>query len=121
MEGRLHVHLRELKTALVDRHPEHGEITRVVRETLTAHLERRIMILSDEVLEVIDKGDFNKAVELLLPGLQKLREERLNTSQEAGKTRRKRKEAKGKKKAGVKTQQERQVESLYTKMMENFK
>ena len=121
MEGRLHVHLRELKGVLVERHPEHGELTRVVREQLQAYLEKRVMILSDETLELIDKMDFNAAVDKLLPGLQKLREDRLNTSQEAKAARTEGKEAKKRKKAGIKTEEERRAEVLYKQMMEGFK
>ena len=79
------------------------------------------MILDEKTLEVIDKGDFNKAVDLLLPGLQKLREERMQVGQKAKKTRTTSKETKKRKEAGIQTKQEQMAKTMVEKLMEGFK
>jgi len=121
MEGRLHVHLRELKDQLQERHPHYGELASVTRELVSAYVQEKLMILSEEILEVIDKGDFNAAVDLMLPGLQKLREQRLQVSNKATAARTKKKEDSGKKKVGVKTKEEKLVGDMYRQLMGGFK
>jgi hypothetical protein len=120
MEGRLHVHLRELKDQLQERHPHYGELASITRELVSAYVQERLMILSEEILAVIDRGDFNEAVDLMLPGLQKLREQRLQVSNKATATRSKKKEDAGKKKAGIKTKEEKLVKDMYQQLMGGF-
>ena len=118
--GRLHVHLHELKDEFKAK-CSHKDLSNYTRYLIRAFVEERLMILDQGVLDVIDKGDFETAVELLLPGLQKLREERM---QSGSKTTAKRKEAKAKKgrrKGGVKSKEERELESMYANLMEGFK
>lgn len=119
-EGRLHVHLYELKQQLMDKHPGHGDLSNYLREIIRAYVEERFMILSDEVLEVIDEADFQTAVDLLLPGLQKLREERMQAGEKKTKARKKRKADAGRGK-GKASEKKKATESMYKQLMEGFK
>jgi len=119
-QGRLHVHLQDLKEPFKAR-CGHGDISGRIRDLVRAYLEERIMILSDEVLAVIDKGDHDAAVELMLPGLQKLREERLQDGQKKTKARKDRKAASGQKKGGVKAEKQKAVDGMYNQLMEGYK
>ena len=118
--GRLHVHLFDLKERLLEKHPP-GDISNYVRYIIRAYVEDRYMILDQEVLDVIDKGDFEAAVDLLLPGLQKLREERLQAGQKRVAEKRESAAKKGRRKGGVKSKEDKMVESMYSNMMEGFK
>jgi hypothetical protein len=117
--GRLHVHLYDLKERLVEKHPK--DISNYVRYIIRAYVEERYMILDEEVLKVIDKGDFEAAVELMLPGLQRLREERMQAGEKAVSARKTSKAKKGRRKGGVKSKEDKMVESLYSNLMEGFK
>jgi hypothetical protein len=119
--GRLHVHLHELKEKLQEKHPVPGDISNYVRYIIRAYVEDRYMILDEKVLEVIDKGDFEAAVDLLLPGLQKLREERLQAGQKSVANRKTSKAKKGRRKGGVESKEDKMVKSLYANLMEGFK
>ena len=118
--GRLHVHLRELKPLFKEK-CTHGDITAHTRQLIQAFVEDRIMILGDKALAAIDKGDLNEAVDLILPGLQKLREERLQVGQTAKKTKTTNKEAKKRKEAGIETKQEKLAKSMFNQLMGGFK
>jgi hypothetical protein len=118
--GRLHVHLHELKEEFKAK-CSHKDLSNYTRYLIRAFVEERLMILEQEVLDVIDKGDFEAAVELLLPGLQKLREERMQSGQKTTKARKESKAKKGRRKGGVKSKEERELESMYSNLMEGFK
>jgi hypothetical protein len=96
-------------------------MSNVTRFLIDAYLEESLMILSKEVLDVIDKGDFNEAVELLLPGLQKLREDRLQAGETKKAAKRKSAAAKGRKKAGIKSEKEKQADKMLETLMGGFK
>ncbi|MHA2085775.1 MAG: hypothetical protein ACXABD_18685 [Candidatus Thorarchaeota archaeon] len=119
--GRLHVHLYELKEPFKEKTGGHPHISNVTRYLINAYLEESLMILSKEVLDVIDKGDFNAAVELMLPGLQKLREERLQAGERKKAAKKKSAAARGKKKAGIKTEKEKQADKMLETLMGGFK
>jgi hypothetical protein len=119
--GRLHVHLHELKEQLKEKHPVPGDLSNYIRFIVRAYVEDRYMILSEEILEVIDKGDFEAAVELMLPGLQKLREERMQEGQKKVAAKKASAAKKGRRKGGVKKKEDKMVESMYSNLMEGFK
>ena len=117
--GRLHVHLYELKEPF--REKCGSQMSDITRYLINAYVEESLMILSKEVLDVIDKGNFNDAVELLLPGLQKLREDRLQAGERKTKAKKKSGAEKGKKKAGVKTEEEKSADKMLETLMGGFK
>ena len=118
--GRLHVHLHELKAEFQAK-CAHKDLSNYTRHLIRAFVEERLMILDQEVLNVIDKGDFESAVELLLPGLQKLREDRMQAGSKTTAARKDAKAKKGRQKGGVKSKEERELESMYSNLMEGFK
>lgn len=118
--GRLHVHLHELKEPFKDR-CGHGDISDRIRWLVRAYLEESFMILKQEVLDVIDKGDFETAVDLLLPGLQKLREDRMQAGSKTTTKRKAKKAKEGRRKGGVKSKEDREAEAKFKSMMEGFK
>lgn len=114
-KGRLHVELYELKDEFKAR-CAHGDMTGYTRYLIQCFLENRIMILDKEVLEVIDRGDFDEAVNLILPGLSQLREARLRSGQVQKAVRKKAAVRKGKASAGVKSDEQRKAEAFFDKM-----
>lgn len=120
-EGRLHVHLGEDLKQQFKARCAFKDLSNYTRYLIRAFVEDRCMILSKEVLEIIDKGDFQEAVDLLLPGLQQLREERMQAGKKRRAAKKKAASDKGRKKGGVKTPEEIAAQEAYKKYMEGFK
>ena len=117
---RLHVFLNELHRPFKDLYPAKGQMSGRIRELVAADLEGAIMILDKTVLELIELGDFEKAVELLLPALHKFREKRLADGQKKLIQKLKKGEDLGKKKGGVETQEAKAAQTLLAELMKNF-
>ena len=79
------------------------------------------MILNKDILAAVDKGDYQKAVDLMLPGLQKFRETRLAEGQRKMAAKRKAASDKGKKRGGVKTEEEKVAAAALENLMAGFK
>jgi hypothetical protein len=118
--GRLHVFLHDLHTEFKERYPYKGQMSKRVRELIQLDLEDGIMILDKEILALIDKGDYDGAVTAMLPGLKKFRETRLAEGQRKMAAKRKKASDKGKKKGGVKTEEESKAAQALEELMKGY-
>lgn len=125
-EGRINVHLHERKQLLMELHPGHGELSRIVRVLIESYLEGRIMHLSPEISTLLSEKDKTpeqiakdsaEAVELITNDLVALRQRRVQAGQRASKKRSRAKTQKAKDKAGIKSPERQQADKMVEDML----
>ena len=115
-EGRINVHLGELKAMLQALHPW-GELSKIVRVLIESYLEGRIMTINPKVSELFDAGKDEEAIEMLTEDLTMLRQRRVSAGQRAASSRSKTKSANAIKKAGIKTPARQKADQLVEDML----
>jgi len=116
-EGRINIHLKELKEKLLLLHPGYGKQSEIVRTLVESYLEGRIMHLSPEISQLLDKGKDDEAIALLTSDLVALRQRRVQAGQSASKKRSSSKAQKAKDKAGIKTPEQQIADKLVEDML----
>ncbi len=115
-EGRINVHLGELKEKLKALHPW-GEVSGIVRVLIGSYVEGRIMAIRPEVSKLFDEGKDQEAIEILTADLIALRQRRLQAGQKAASSRSKGKSKAAIQKAGIKTPARQKADSLVDDML----
>ena len=116
VEGRINVHLGELKERLQQLHGW-GDLSRIVRVLIESYLEGRIMHLSPEISKLIDDGKDEEAIVLLTNDLVALRQRRVQAGQKASKKRSSSKTQKAKDQAGIKSAKRQDAEAKVEQML----
>jgi hypothetical protein len=116
VEGRINVHLGELKERLQQLHGW-GDLSRIVRVLIESYLEGRIMHLSPEISKLIDEGKDEEAIVLLTSDLVALRQRRVQAGQRASNKRSSSKTQKAKDQAGIKSAKRQDAEAKVEEML----
>lgn len=121
-DTRINVHLHELKGLLEEFYVEsHGDYSKIIRELVQGYLTGELMFIDPQVHELLDAGEDDKAIELLVQQLQPLRDRRMRIGDAVSKRRSAAKKNKGLKKAGVMTPEEVEAQDFEKKMKEKFR
>jgi hypothetical protein len=115
-EGRINVHLGELKERLQALHGW-GDFSSIIRVLIESYLEGRIMHLSPEISKLIDEGRDEEAIVLLTNDLVSLRQRRVQAGQRASKKRSGAKSQKAKDAAGLKSAKRQEADKKVEDML----